>query len=194
MTTMWFRRFRMEFDFAMQQPAEPELPDGYRWIAWNPVLLERHSITKWESFRYELDSSVFPCLGDLGGCRRLMREIVHQKTFLPGCTWLISFHPEPSWPPADCATIQGMQRSRRFGSIQNVGVVPEHRGFGLGRALVLQSLHGFRDAGLSRVYLEVTAENAPAVELYQSIGFRLVRTQYKAVDVYEEEKQEVVMD
>jgi ribosomal protein S18 acetylase RimI-like enzyme len=53
---------------------------------------------------------------------------------------------------------------------------------GLGRALVLKSLHGFRRAGMQRVYLEVTAENTPAVELYRSIGFRLKRTMFKSVE------------
>ena len=58
-------------------------------------------------------------------------------------------------------------------------VVPEHRGQGLGRALMLQSLHGFRKAGMQRVSLEVTADNRPAVALYRSLGFRLTRTLYR---------------
>ncbi|MFP6769566.1 MAG: GNAT family protein [Planctomycetaceae bacterium] len=49
--------------------------------------------------------------------------------------------------------------------------------------MVLKNLAGFREAGLQRVYLEVTAENLPAVQLYDSLGFRLVRTMYKAVQV-----------
>ena len=48
---------------------------------------------------------------------------------------------------------------------------------------MLKNLAGFRDVGLERVYLEVTAENLPAVSLYDSLGFRLVRTMYKAVKV-----------
>jgi ribosomal protein S18 acetylase RimI-like enzyme len=47
---------------------------------------------------------------------------------------------------------------------------------------VLQSLAGFQAAGVSRVYLDVTARNSTAVGLYRSIGFRLARTTYKAVD------------
>ena len=48
---------------------------------------------------------------------------------------------------------------------------------------MIKSLAGFRLAGLKRVYLEVTAENQLAVALYASLGFRLVRTMYKAVKV-----------
>jgi ribosomal protein S18 acetylase RimI-like enzyme len=70
-----------------------------------------------------------------------------------------------------------------MGAIQNVGIVAAHRCRGLGRALVLQALHGFRLAGLGRAFLEVTAENDPAVRLYHSLGFRRRKTLYKAVDV-----------
>ena len=55
-----------------------------------------------------------------------------------------------------------------IGAIQNLGVVPEYRGQGLGRALVRQALEGFYQAGLRRAYLEVTAENSAAVRLYRT--------------------------
>ena len=186
MSTLYFRRYRMEFEFRRIELQHPVLPDGYRWLSWNPLLLERHSLAKWHSFVDELDASVFPCLGKLAGCRRLMSEIARQSNFVASATWLLSYQPERNWPATDCGTIQGVARNRRLGAIQNIGVTPEHRGQGLGRALVLRSLIGFRAAGLRRVYLEVTAENTPAVELYRSIGFRLVRTMYRSVEQPEE--------
>ncbi len=177
----YFRRFRMEFDIASLAVPEPVLPDGYEWVAWHKRVLERHALVKFQSFHSEIDARVFPCLAEIPGCSRLMSEIARQKTFLPGATWLISFRPNDFLTEVDCGTIQGMAHSRVLGAIQNVGVVPEHRGFGLGKALVLKALQGFRAAGLRRAYLEVTADNQPAVELYRSLGFRLTRTMYKAV-------------
>lgn len=178
----YIRRFRMEIDVAASRLAEPGLPDGYRWLAWHPALLSRHAAAKFYSFRDEIDSRVFPCLGDFSGCKRLMQEIVRQDTFLADATWLIT-NDSAGWnDQADCATIQGLAHSGYLGAVQNVGVLPQYRGLGLGRALVLKSLHGFRSAGLHRVYLEVTGENTPAVELYRSIGFELVRTMYKAIE------------
>lgn len=177
----YFRRFRMEFDVASNAVPEPVLPDGYHWVPWHKRLLERHALVKFQSFHAEIDARVFPCLGEIPGCNRLMAEIARQKTFLPGATWLIVFEPNEFLATVDCGTIQGMAHSRVLGAIQNVGVVAEHRGFGLGKALVLKALQGFQAAGLRRAYLEVTAENQPAVELYRSLGFRLTRTMYKAV-------------
>ena len=182
MTTSYFRRFRMELDFRDVYLPSGALPDGYRWLPWNRMFLERHAVVKWNAFRDEIDSRVFACLSELTGCRRLMREISRQSAFLPAATWLLTFQPDDDWPGTDCGTVQGLKHNRRMGAIQNVGVISEHRGCGLGRALVLQSLHGFRSSGVRRVYLEVTANNEPAVELYRSMGFKLVKTMYRAIE------------
>jgi GNAT superfamily N-acetyltransferase len=182
MALTYFRRFRMEYHFGSAALPAPVLPPGYRWIAWHPRLAERHAVVKYDSFLGEVDAAIFPCLASIRGCHRLMSDISQQEGFLPGVTWLIAWQPDRSTPAADCATIQGMRQSATHGSIQNVGVVPEHRGVGLGRALVLRSLAGFREARLSRVYLEVTAQNVRAVRLYRELGFRLARTMFKQVD------------
>ena len=87
-----------------------------------------------------------------------MQEISNREnSFLPGATWLIScLRPESDELVTYCGTIQGLAQPGDFGAVQNVGVVPEHRRLGLGRALVQKALIGFRDAQLSRAYLEVT--------------------------------------
>lgn len=177
----YVRRYRMEFDLCRTPLPEPQLPDDYFFLPWSAGLLERHAAVKFAAFQGEIDAFLFPLLGQAKGCRRLMQEIAGHVSFLPSATWLISFRGDEQWglPPADCATIQGVVKPRRTGSIQNVGVVPEHRGSGLGRMLVLQALRGFRGAGLQRVYLEVTAENEPAVNLYRSLGFEIRRTMYQ---------------
>ncbi|RUL87913.1 GNAT family N-acetyltransferase [Tautonia sociabilis] len=163
----------MEIDLSGVVP--PALPAPYTWKPWEDSLLEAHAEVKYFCFRDEIDAHVFPCLGDRAGCRRLMREIRRKSGFLPAATWLIAA------PGGYVATIQGVIDRDGFGAIQNVGVLPEYRGQGLGRRLVARSLMGFRERGLSRAFLEVTADNVHAVRLYRSIGFRRVKTLYKAV-------------
>ena len=110
-----------------------------------------------------------------------MREISNKPGFLPAATWLIARGSSPEslqW----CGTIQGVGARGSVGMIQNVGVVPGHRGLGLGRSLVERALAGFRMQGLRRVGLEVTVDNARAVRLYQRMGFRRTRTVYKVVE------------
>ena len=179
MTTECFKRFRMELDFRMVVLPAATLPDGYRWLPWRPILTERHALTKWRSFQNDLDGRVFQSLSDLNGCRRLMSDISTSAGFCSLATWMVAFQPERSWPAQDCGTIQGIRRSGGFGSIQNVGVVPEHRGNGIGRAIVLKALEGFQAQGMDYASLEVTAINRPAVQLYQSLGFRVTRVLYR---------------
>ena len=146
MAITYYKRFRMEVELdGFLLP--PDLFAPYTWVPWDEALLEEHAEVKYLSFRTELDSHVFPCLGDRPGCLRLMREIRRKPGFLPGATWLIA------GPFGYVATIQGVMDRGPIGAIQNVGVVPDCRGLGLGRALVLQALEGFYQAGLKRAYL-----------------------------------------
>lgn len=177
---IYFKRYRMEFDLASKALEPALLPDGYVWGEWNEADVERHALVKHRSFRDEMDSEVFPSLGEYFGCVRLMYEISQQDNFLGPATWLIVYRGD-SGLMEDCGTIQGLGTTNHVGSIQNVGVVPDHRGLGLGRALVLKSLEGFASSGRTRVLLEVTANNRPAVELYRSIGFRTVRTMFRTI-------------
>ena len=174
----YFKRFRMEIDLSGVGPREPLLPADYRFVPWEPGLLPAHAEAKYQSFRSEIDANVFPCLGEFDGCVRLMQEITQKEGFLPNATWLVVFQGKEC-----CGTIQGIRDRSGMGSIQNVGITPEHRGRGLGTALVRKSLQGFRAAGLRRTFLEVTAQNDGAIKLYRRLGFYKSRTVYKAVEV-----------
>jgi len=195
MALHYYKRFRMERDLSRSPLPDVLLPQSFHWEEWQPHDLERHALVKYRSFCEELDSHVFPCLSDYYGCLRLMREISQQPSFLPAATWLLCHHNDhepdnPDHSPEDLAandvgTIQGLIVSQELGSIQNVGIVPEYRGQGLGRLLVLQALQGFQRAGCQRVTLEVTSSNVAAVELYRQLGFRVARTMYRQV-IWEE--------
>jgi len=179
----YFKRYRMSCDVQRCLPASPELPDGYRFVPWSRELVAAHADAKHRSFRSEIDSEVFACLGEYQGCYRLMREISERSGFLPETTWLVERVCPESGRTESCGTIQGIQTSHGVGNIQNVGTTPDHRGRGIGEALVAQSLIGFQKAGLRKVLLEVTARNDVAVRLYLRLGFRHAKTVYKAVDI-----------
>ncbi|QDT16463.1 GNAT family N-acetyltransferase [Alienimonas californiensis] len=174
------RRVRMEALLG-RLPA-PEPPAEFRLVPWRDNLIEEHAAAKRDAFAEEPDSLLFPALATVRGCRALMADIARQPLFLPEATWLAVRRSDLFDEPAGGAavgTIQGLGGGRGVGAIQNVGVVPECRGLGLGRALLVRSLYGFAQRGYRRVYLEVTADNARALTLYRSVGFRPVRTLYK---------------
>lgn len=59
--------------------------------------------------------------------------------------------------------------------IHTIGVAPEHRGRGIGRALVDQMAHT-ADLLDGPMFLEVRTDNAPAIRLYESFGFFTLAT------------------
>jgi mycothiol synthase len=162
----------MEIDLAWIDPV-PILPSGFRWTPWTEEALRTHADVKWRSFQGELDAKVFPNLSRPEGCLHLMRVIRDMAGFIPGSTWLIE------GPDDFCGTIQGICDEAGLGIIQNVGVLPDYRGIGLGRALLLKALHGFREAGLTDASLEVSASNRRAVRLYHQTGFAVRKTFYR---------------
>jgi len=181
MNLTYFKRYRMEIDLPGRDLAWAKLPADYRLIPWDDSLLWAHAEVKYLSFREEIDANVFPCLGEMEGCQRLMREISEKPGFLPGATWLAAYT-AGGRVLEYCGTIQGIRDHVGMGAIQNLGIVPEHRYRGLGTALVLRSLEGFRAAGVARVHLEATADNEGAIRLYRRLGFASVKTVFKTVE------------
>jgi ribosomal protein S18 acetylase RimI-like enzyme len=181
MSVSYFKRYRMELDLRSRRSVPMFAPRGYRLLPWHPDLLADHAEVKYLSFRNEIDADVFNCLGDPSGCQRLMQEISAKDGFLPEATWLAISTDGPDDEP--CGTIQGIRSTNKYGGIQNVGITPAHRGRGLGTALIFAALTGFQQVGLSRVYLEVTAQNDGAVRLYKRLGFRRTKTLFKAVEL-----------
>lgn len=68
-------------------------------------------------------------------------------------------------PPSD--TRPGFSHVGRLG----MGLDPEHRGQGLGEALLRAAVEQAGHCGLERVELQVFASNAPAIALYRKFGF-----------------------
>ncbi|MDR1494283.1 MAG: GNAT family N-acetyltransferase [Planctomycetaceae bacterium] len=178
MPFVYVERYQMAIDLrAVSVPVAP-LPVGFHFLEWHPAFLERHAKTKYISFCREIDAKIFPTFRQYDACLRLMQSIAGKPEFLPQATWLI-VKGEPFQEIKDCATIQGLRHNQQTGAIQNVAVAPEFRRLGLGRALVLQALRGFQNAGTENVALEVTAENLKAVNLYKTLGFKIVKSVYK---------------
>jgi ribosomal protein S18 acetylase RimI-like enzyme len=179
----YFKRYRMEIDLVGRDFTLPLLPTSYRLVAWHDSLLEAHARAQYVSFRDEIDANVFPCFGELAGCRRLIREITRKDGFLSQATWLAVCDGKAGVGEEFCGTIQGVRDHQGMGSVQNLGIAPTHRNRRVGTGLLFRALEGFLQAGLTRVHLEVTAQNDGAIRLYRRLGFTSVKTVFKAAEV-----------
>jgi ribosomal protein S18 acetylase RimI-like enzyme len=108
------------------------------------------------------------------GARRFLYNIVQY----PGCG---AFYRPASYAALDAATgrLCGISLASlvapECGHITQICVGPTVRGTGVGHALLRQSLNTLRDMGCRSASLTVTAANRDAVELYERVGFEIVR-------------------
>ena len=70
-----------------------------------------------------------------------------------------------------CLCEAGTSEGTLIGRVSEVGVVPAHRGGGLGYALLVAGLHELRSRGAKTIVLDVDAENeTSALRLYEKVG------------------------
>jgi len=69
-----------------------------------------------------------------------------------------------------------VKRLTRVGHVISIAVLPEYRRRGIGRALMNACMKALKEEyKASEVYLEVRVSNLPAIKLYESLGFKVVK-------------------
>lgn len=61
---------------------------------------------------------------------------------------------------------------KKAGHVVSIAVVPEYRGLGIGKALMLSAMRAMKDYyGCDETYLEVRVSNDIAIRLYEKLGY-----------------------
>ena len=132
------------------------------------------------AYTRHVDSEINEQYRSEAGASRFLRNVV----LLPGCG---QFLPEASLviPGSGRNELQGVILTSvvapRVAHVTQICLLPSLQGKGLGRALLnasIDALHARQFQGLS---LTVTSANTPAVHLYETEGFRVLRTFSAAV-------------
>jgi ribosomal protein S18 acetylase RimI-like enzyme len=175
------RRFVMQVDLREAALPGASLPLRFGWGAWRPERSLAHAAVLYEGFRNSDDAGFLRALSTLEGCFDLITATTNHRHFVSQATWLgVALMANGEEVPV--STIQVLGGNGRVARIQNIAVIPEFRGCGLGRATLVRSLRSCRSLGYDIVELEVTAENEPAVELYRSFGFTVRRSYLHEID------------
>ena len=127
-----------------------------------------------DAYAGHVDSRINNQYSEAAGALRFLKNIV----IFPGCG---IFQPEASWvavEPSSGCLLGAALSSRvapRVGHITQVCVRRKWQGEGLGRRLMARALRSFQTAEFEGVSLTVTADNTPAVQLYQKLGFQVIK-------------------
>lgn len=92
-----------------------------------------------------------------------------------------------------CDALAGSYEINAHVATLGMGVHPDWRGRGVGKALIGETLAAARDKGLARVQLSVFAENEPALKLYRSCGFVEEGVRRRALRVDGVDHDEILM-
>jgi ribosomal protein S18 acetylase RimI-like enzyme len=109
------------------------------------------------------------------GSLRFLRNIV----LLPGCGQFLpdaSFLVRPATGDRPIAMILTSTVAEGVGHTTQVCVMPGYQGGGIGRQLMEHSIQALRRKNYKSLSLTVTSINKRAVELYEHLGFRMVKT------------------
>lgn len=118
------------------------------------------------------------------------RATTQYEAFSPGSkttpeTWRYLMDSAPGYDPdldnvavgADgevgAAALVWLNHEHKVGEFQPVGTRPVHQRKGLGRAVLLRGLAKMRQRGMETAIVGTNATNAPAIALYQSVGFEV---------------------
>ncbi|WNI16998.1 mycothiol synthase [Actinacidiphila sp. ITFR-21] len=159
------RQMRRPLDAGLTGLPEPRLPEGVTVRTFVPGQDE----TAWLA----LNAAAFTRHSEQGGLTARDLEDREAEDWFDPAGFFLAFR---GAAPAGFHWTK-VHAEERLGEVYVLGIAPSEQGSGLGRALTTIGLrHLARDRGLPTAMLYVDADNAPAVALYERLGFTVHET------------------
>lgn len=115
---------------------------------------------------------------DIDDVMLIERDVFGPTAWTPAQFWSELAQPDRTYlvarDGADVVGYAGLMSRRPTADIQTIAVAPSHRRRGLARALLRSLLEVAAGSGCTEVLLEVRADGAPAIALYESEGFEVI--------------------
>jgi ribosomal protein S18 acetylase RimI-like enzyme len=151
------------------------LSPGLRIEPWTDRAFESAARLIQLAYSNHVDGQINDQYGSEAGSLKFLRNIV----LLPGCGQFLpeaSFLVRPATGDRLIAMILTSTVAEKVGHTTQVCVMPGHQGSGIGRQLMEHSIQALRRRNYEALSLTVTSVNKRAVELYERLGFRTVKT------------------
>ncbi|MGZ4839696.1 MAG: GNAT family N-acetyltransferase [Terriglobales bacterium] len=149
-------------------------PGGFDIRRWSEQDYQSAATVITAAYRGHIDSEINDQYRTVAGSLRFLNNIVR----FPGCgqfdagSSFVAYHRASRTP---VGLILCSRVKNDVGHITQVCVLPEHRGKGVGEALLAANLQDLKRRRFSMLSLTVTEANKSAVELYKRLGYHIER-------------------
>jgi ribosomal protein S18 acetylase RimI-like enzyme len=165
----------MLFDLFSKRGHPVRVSPGLRMDRWNDHFFEPCARLIHLAYADHVDGEINDQYRSRSGALRFLKNII----LLPGCG---QFVPAASFlvrqPGSDevLGAVLTSEVAHGVGHTTQICVLPGHQGQGLGRLLMESSIGALRAMKFHELTLTVTSINRRAVQLYENLGFRTIRT------------------
>jgi mycothiol synthase len=160
-----FSRVRVYWDMVWSQDELPdqEVPPGFIVRSYQPG--DATDLTEAQNSAFE---------GNWGFCPNTVDQIEYRSQMPNTSNQGILILNDGDKTAGYCWTCLSPLNESTRGVIGMIGVVPEYRGRGISRTILLASMEYLRSLDVADISLQVDGSNTPATRLYTSVGFEKV--------------------
>ena len=173
-----FRLYTRQFMLLDLQPSAEPSPGtsaGMRLDRWHDRYFDPCAKLIYLSYANHVDGEINDQYRSRSGALRFLKNII----LLPGCGQFVpsaSFLLRQAGGDELIGAVLTSEVSPGVGHTTQICVLPGYQGHGLGRMLMNTAIDTLRSMKFKELTLTVTADNKTAVQLYEKIGFRTIKS------------------
>ncbi len=165
----------MLLDLQLSEEPNPGASAGMRLDRWHDRYFDPCAKLIYLSYANHVDGEINDQYRSRSGALRFLKNII----LLPGCGQFVpsaSFLLRQAGGDELIGAVLTSEVSPGVGHTTQICVLPGYQGHGLGRMLMNTATDTLRSMKFKELTLTVTADNKTAVQLYEKLGFRTIKS------------------
>lgn len=171
---LYTRQFMLQ-DLHKLPEAKPGASSGMRLMRWSDRYFEPCAKLIYLAYANHVDGEINDQYRSRSGALKFLKNII----LLPGCGQFVQGASFVLHEPGSEDLVAGVLTSEvspGVGHTTQICVLPGYQGHGLGRMLMQTSAEALQGMKFRELTLTVTSENYTAVQLYEKLGFRTIKS------------------